>query len=235
MIINLIIYGSIFIFTYSRLIGIIQQWTGVNENSVTFWAQFLHIILLIAGVILILLICYLAFIIFGGIITAPFNENISKFIEENVCGYKSNELSFWKDTYISIKGEIQKLVFYFTGLLIFFLINLIPAAGSIISVILGTIFSFFYNALYFLDYPLTRQLAAFRTKLKAAQSGGMVTYGFGAMAFLLMFLPVVNVFMKPLLVVAGTKLYYEKRFSDSSDFSNSSDLSDLSDLSNLSN
>lgn len=233
MIINLIIYGSIFIFTYSRLIGIIQQWTGVNENSVTFWAQFLHIILLIAGVILILLICYLAFIIFGGIITAPFNENISKFIEENVCGYKSNELSFWKDTYISIKGEIQKLVFYFTGLLIFFLINLIPAAGSIISLILGTIFSFFYNALDFLDYPLTRQLASFGTKLKAAQSGGMVTYGFGAMAFLLMFLPVINVFIKPLLVVAGTKLYYDKRFSNSSKLSNSLDSSDSSDLSNL--
>lgn len=221
MIINLIIYGSIFIFTYSRLIGIIQQWTGVNETSVTFWAQVLHVILLIAGVILILLICYLAFTVFGGIITAPFNENISKFVEENVCGYKSNELSFWKDTYISIKGEIQKLIFYFAGLFIFFLINLIPAAGSIISVILGTIFSFFYNALDFLDYPLTRQLAAFKTKLKSAQSGGMVTYGFGAMAFLMMFLPVINVFIKPLLVVAGTKMYYEKRFSD---------LSDLSDL-----
>jgi CysZ protein len=211
MIINLIIYGSIFIFTYSRLIGIIQQWTGVNENSVTFWALFLHVILLIAGVMLILLICYLAFTVFGGIITAPFNENISKFVEENVCGYKSNELSFWKDTYISIKGEIQKLAFYFTGLLIFLLINLIPAAGNIISFILGIIFSFFYNALDFLDYPLTRQLASFGTKLKAAQSGGMVTYGFGAMAFLLMFLPIINVFTKPLLVVAGTKLYWEKK------------------------
>jgi uncharacterized protein involved in cysteine biosynthesis len=40
------------------------------------------------------------------------------------------------------------------------------------------------------------------------------------MAFLMMFLPAVNVFMKPLLVAAGTKLYYDKRFSDKSDLSN---------------
>jgi CysZ protein len=217
MIINLIIYGSIFIYTYSRLIGIIQQWTGINVSSVTIWTQALHILLLILGILLILLICYFAFVIFGGIITAPFNENISKFVEQNVYGYKTEELSFWKDTYISIKIEIQKLLFYFTGLFIFILINLIPIAGNVVSVTLGTVFSFFYNALDFLDYPLTRQLASFRTKLEAAQSGGMVTYGFGAMAFLMMFLPIINVFMKPLLVVAGTRLYYEKNFSNLSD------------------
>lgn len=220
MIINLIIYGSIFIYTYSKLIGTIEQWTGIKEPTVTFWTQFLHVILLILGVILILFICYLAFTIFGGIITAPFNEKISQIVEERVCGYKAPELTFWKDIYVSITGELKKLLFYFTGLFIFFIINLIPFAGNVISVTLGTIFSFFYNALDFLDYPLTRRLASFRTKLKATQAGGMVTYGFGAMAFLLMFLPIVNVLMKPLLVVAGTKLYYDRNFLSTSNLSN---------------
>lgn len=185
----------------------------------TFWTQILHVILLIIGILLLLLICYFAFVIFGGIVTAPFNENISQFVEKNVCGVSSPEISFWKDTYISIKGELEKLLFYFSGLFLFFLINLIPVVGNIISVSLGTVFSFYYNALDFLDYPLTRQLASFWTKLKSAQSGGMLTYGFGTMAFLMMFLPIVNVFMKPLLVVAGTRLYYEKKFVDLSDLS----------------
>jgi len=48
-------------------------------------------------------------------------------------------------------------------------------------------------------------------KLKVTQRGKMLTYGFGCMAFLMMFLPVVNVFMKPILVVAGTSLYYERK------------------------
>jgi uncharacterized protein involved in cysteine biosynthesis len=51
---------------------------------------------------------------------------------------------------------------------------------------------------------------SFKLKLKTVSSGKMVTYGFGCIAFLLMFLPVVNVFLKPLLVVSGTAIYFER-------------------------
>jgi uncharacterized protein involved in cysteine biosynthesis len=59
---------------------------------------------------------------------------------------------------------------------------------------------------------MQRKLMPFKQKLRVIQHGGMLTYGFGAMAFLMMFLPIVNVFMKPILVVAGTSLYYEKGY-----------------------
>jgi CysZ protein len=103
-------------------------------------------------------------------------------------------------------------VFYLFFLFLIFLLNFIPLAGSAISAVLGTVFSFFYNALDYLDYPMTRKKMKFRQKLKVTRSGKLVTYGFGAAAFLMMFLPVVNVFMKPILVVAGTSLYYEKDY-----------------------
>ncbi|HMT12283.1 MAG TPA: hypothetical protein PKA39_11755, partial [Ignavibacteria bacterium] len=48
---------------------------------------------------------------------------------------------------------------------------------------------------------------------KVTRSGRLVTYGFGCTAFLFMFLPIVNVFMKPILVAAGTSLFYEKDYS----------------------
>jgi uncharacterized protein involved in cysteine biosynthesis len=88
--------------------------------------------------------------------------------------------------------------------------NFVPVIGNVFSTVLGLIFSFFYNALDFLDYPLTRKLATFRYKLKFTQNGGMISYGFGCMAFLMMFLPVVNVFMKPILVVPE-RVYTTKR------------------------
>jgi CysZ protein len=90
------------------------------------------------------------------------------------------------------------------------LLNLIPLIGNVTSAIIGMVFSFFYNALDFLDYPMTRKKMKFRQKLRVTRSGRLLTYGFGCSAFLLMFLPIVNVFMKPILVVAGTSLYYEK-------------------------
>ncbi|MGH2575548.1 MAG: EI24 domain-containing protein [Ignavibacteria bacterium] len=213
IIINLLIYGSIFIFSYAWVIGTIGQLTGVSQLDAGFWTELLHIILLIAGFLLLLITCYLAFVILGGIITAPFNEKISQMVEEIVTNEKvMSDLGFWKDAYISIKAEIEKLVFYFSFLFIFFLINFIPIIGTIVSVSLGTVFSFLYNALDFLDYPMTRKLIPFKQKLRVTRKGGMLTYGFGCIAFLMMFLPIVNVFMKPILVAAGTSLFFEKGY-----------------------
>ncbi len=213
MLINLLIYGSVFIFSYNWLMGSLEKWLGIENTEVGFWLKFLHTALLIVGFLLVLFVCYLLFTILGNIITAPFNEEISQRVEEIVTtGNAAHKMGFWEDAYISIKGEVQKLIFYLLILLLIFCLNIIPVAGSVLSAIIGVIFSSFYNALDFLDYPMTRKKMRFRDKLKVTSKGKLVTYGFGFTAFLLMFLPVVNVFMKPILVAAGTSLYYEKDY-----------------------
>ncbi len=221
MLINLFIYGSIFILTYSWLMGSLEKWLGIDNTEAGFWLRFLHTALLIVGFLLTLFVCYLLFTILGNIVTAPFNEEISQRVEEIVTGRKEHEMGFWEDAYISIKGEVQKLLFYFSILFFIFLLNLVPVIGSVVSTMLGFIFSCFYNALDFLDYPMTRKKMRFRDKLKITRKGKLVTYGFGVTAFLMMFLPVVNVFMKPILVAAGTSLFYEKGYSSQDLFKNS--------------
>lgn len=221
MLINLFIYGSIFILTYSWLMGSLEKWLGIDNTEAGFWLRFLHTALLIVGFLLTLFVCYLLFTILGNIVTAPFNEEISQRVEEIVTGRKEHEMGFWEDAYISIKGEVQKLLFYFSILFFIFLLNLVPVIGSVVSTVLGFIFSCFYNALDFLDYPMTRKKMRFRDKLKITRKGKLVTYGFGVTAFLMMFLPVVNVFMKPILVAAGTSLFYEKGYSSLDLFKNS--------------
>jgi CysZ protein len=213
MIINLFIYSSVFILSYSWLISNIGKWLGADQTDAGFWLEVLHIVLLVLSFVLLLFICYLIFIVLGGLITAPFNEEISQRVEEIVTqGTIQHKTGFWEDAYISMKGEAEKIVFYLVILFVIFLLNLVPAVGNVLSAVIGTIFSFFYNALDFLDYPMTRKKMRFKEKLKVTRSGKMLTYGFGCTAFLLMFLPVVNVFMKPILVVAGTSLYYEKGY-----------------------
>ncbi len=212
MLINLFIYGSIFIITYSWLMGSLENWLGIKNSDTVFWLRFFHYALLTIGFLITLFVCYLLFIIFGNIITAPFNEEISQRVEEIVTGKKEHKMGFWDDAYISIKGEIQKLLFYLAIMFFIFLLNLIPAIGSVTSAVLGFVFSCYYNALDFLDYPMTRKKMYFRSKLKVTSSGKMVSYGFGLISFLMMFLPVINVFMKPVLVVAGTSLYFEKKY-----------------------
>lgn len=222
MIINLIIYGSIFILSYNWFMGSVDKWLGIENTEVGFWLKFLHTVLLIIGFLLLLFVCYLIFTILGNLITAPFNEEISQRVEEIVSGDTiDHKMGFWEDACISFKGELQKIIFYLVILLLIFSLNIIPVVGSFLSFIIGIIFSCFYNALDFLDYPMTRKKMRFRDKLNITRKGKLITYGFGCSAFLLMFLPVVNVFMKPILVAAGTSLYYEKGYSSQELFKNS--------------
>ncbi|HQY21172.1 MAG TPA: hypothetical protein PLX80_10050, partial [Ignavibacteria bacterium] len=76
----------------------------------------------------------------------------------------------------------------------------------------GTLFSFFYNALDYMDYPMTRKLTGFRKKLGIILSQRKSSMGFGAMAFILTFIPVINVLINPLLVVSGTSLFYKNKY-----------------------
>lgn len=214
MIINLIIYGAVFFYTYNWITGKSEEAVGNNvSNQILF--ELIQTFLKVFTFLLVLVICYFLFIIFGGIISAPFNEKISKYIEENLFGEKvENNLSFLKDALVSIVAELKKLLFYFSIMIPLLLIEFIPMIGGVITLVFGTGFSFFYNALDYLDYPLTRRMEGFREKLKIVNSKTMLSYGFGTIAFLLTFIPVVNVFMNPILVAAGTSLFYEKNYKE---------------------
>lgn len=211
--INMILYLSTFIFIYSWIMERSAKFTGFNDSNSGFWSEFLNLLILVVSFIIVLVICYFIILIIGGIISAPFNENISLIIEENITGIKTDyNPGFWKDTWINIISEIRKLSFYFTFIFVFFLIGFIPLIGSIISLVLSSLFSFFFNALDFYDYPMTRRYFSLRQKIKVTASKPLYSMGFGCAAFLITFLPVVNVLLKPLCVISGTAFYFEKKY-----------------------
>ena len=213
MIINMIIYGSFFILSYRWVIDKTGTWTNFLMGDSGILHTIVQAVFLIVGFLLVLVVCYFAFSILGGLVTAPFYENISQIVEYIHTGSESAaDLSFWRDFYVSIIGELQKILFHLVFLILFFLVDFIPGIGSILAFTGWIIFSCFFNAFDFLDYPMTRRQFKFSIKLKTANRNKALTYGFGTMAFLMMFLPVVNVFMKPILVASGTSLYFEKRY-----------------------
>ncbi|HEX2788063.1 MAG TPA: EI24 domain-containing protein [Ignavibacteria bacterium] len=212
VLINLLIYGTIFYFVFSWIYNTSSNITGANNPDALFYQELLHILVLFTTVILLLVICYFFFITIGGIISAPFNELLSVIVEEELTKIKVvNPRGFFADSWMSIKAEVVKLGFYLSISIPLFLLNFIPIVGFIFD-ILNIIFSSFYNALDFLDIPMTRREIKLRQKIKITNSGGMLSYGFGAIAFIIMFVPVINVLLKPLLVVSGTSLFFEKDY-----------------------
>lgn len=210
---NLIIYVASFAFFFNKIMTGSESLTGTQSPDAGFFAEFLHITILVVSFLILLVLCYFIIVIVGGIVSAPFNENISLIIEEGITGKKTDyHPGFWKDTWYNILAELKKLGFYFSFLLIFLLIGFIPLIGQIISVVLSSVFSFFFNALDYFDYPMTRKYFTLRDKIRVTYARPMYSLGFGCASFLIMFLPVVNVLLKPLCVVSGTAFYFEKEY-----------------------
>jgi uncharacterized protein involved in cysteine biosynthesis len=210
---NLIIYITSFIFFFNRIMEGSGKLTGAQNPDAGFFAEFFHITILVFSFLILLIICYLIIVIIGGIVSAPFNESISLIIEEAITGKKTNyHLGFWRDTWYNILAELKKLGFYFSFLLLFFLIGFIPLIGGIISLVFSAVFSFFFNALDFFDYPMTREYYTLSDKIKVTYAKPMYTLGFGCASFLIMFLPFINVLMKSVCVVSGTAFYFEKEY-----------------------
>ncbi|MCI0473103.1 MAG: EI24 domain-containing protein [Ignavibacteria bacterium] len=220
-IVNLAVYISSFAILYSEIIDTSSSFTGSANPDAGFFQEALHVVILILSFIILLILCYFIIVIVGGIISAPFNENISLVIEESHTGRKSDyRPGFWQDSWLNVKSELKKLTFYFSFILMFFLLGFIPLIGPIISVVLGTLFSFFFNALDFMDYPMTRRYLTLRQKIKITFSKPMLSLGFGCASFLIMFLPVFNIMLKPLCVISGTVIYFEKEYGLESDNTN---------------
>ncbi len=213
VIINFVIYSSVFAFTLYKFSGFAKSLTGMESSEVLWYNYIFYVLLLLVSIVLILFICYFAFTIFGSIVTGPFNENISQYIEEKILNEKIiYDIGFIKDTYRSITAEIKKLAFYIAFIVPFFLIGFIPVIGSLISGILIFLFSVFFTALDFFDYPMQRKNYTLMQKIKSVSANPQVSAGFGITGFLMMMLPFLNVFLKPLLVVSGTAIYFEKEY-----------------------
>ncbi len=211
VLLNFLIYGTIFILVYKWALVESEQLTGADSIHSLWWQEVLYVFIVIISFIVIVIFCYFVFLLLSGIVTAPFNEKISQISEEIITGETiKSDTGFFKDLYSSSKDELIKLSFYFLVIFIFFLIGFIPLIGGIFSAIFGFLFSVFFCALDFLDYPMARKLLPLRKKISIVSRGGMLTFGFGLTSFILMFIPFLNIFTKPLLVISGTLLYYNK-------------------------
>ncbi|MBW7856342.1 MAG: EI24 domain-containing protein [Ignavibacteria bacterium] len=210
LILNFLIYGTIFylavVYLYDHILLLSESVFG-SGGAFHFIINYL---LFIATFFVVLFVCYLLFVIAGGLLCAPFNEAISQRVEKIKSGSLiSSSKGFLSDVFSSIKSEVLKLSLLFSITVPLFLLGLLPFVGFIFAGA-ATIFSMLYNTLDFIDYPLARRNTGLKQKIKLVLSNKPLSLGFGATAFLITFLPGINIVLRPMLVVAGTSLYFDR-------------------------
>lgn len=210
--INLILYSLIFFSSLYFIKPKLKVISGLENNPKTV-NYILYILISAIVFFIILILCYIVFTILSGIITGPFNENISRFIEKKITNVITvSNYGFFKDIFLSIKSEVSKILFYIIVITLLIVIGFIPIIGSAFTLIFLFLFSSFYSALDFLDYPMARKNYSLKRKIKSVILKPSLSFGFGLIASLILVIPFINILFKPLFVVSGTSLYFKENY-----------------------
>lgn len=182
-----------------------------------FWIGPLRVLLFVIGLAafgaLVGSIIVVAFLL-GGILAAPFLDRLSRRVEEALAGsvidtVRPGPAGFFADAARTILEEVKRVAF-FLGVqgLVVILGALVPGAQPVAAVAMVALAMLFLS-LDSASYALDRRGLRFSEKLRWSREHFPAVAGYGAGAFLVCSVPLVNLIALPLLVAAGTLLVAE--------------------------
>lgn len=196
-----------------------QDWLSrlLPDKDTWYWAILFYLVLAVLAIVLMLIIAY-AFTVIGNILMGPFNDVLSEKVELLYAGTGCDQpfavKAFLADVVRSIIMEVSKLFFYLGGLMLLLVLHLIPLVGSMLYSGLIVIYTLYFLGWEYLDYSMERWKYTFRLKARTALTNAGAFIGFGAGAFLMLFIPLVNLMAFPVCAVGATLLYCDLRSDD---------------------
>ncbi len=144
------------------------------------------------------------------LLLAPLQDPLSEATEERCGDFTSPPFSLGatvRGIIESLSHTLLRLGLMALGLVVLFPLHLIPVAGSVVWVALSSVWSMFWIAAEHLSNPMARHLRPFKQVITALRGRLPLALGFGATLYVLLWVPVLNFFLMPVAVVAGTLLF----------------------------
>lgn len=167
-----------------------------------------------AAVTLAVVFSLVFFVIFAltipNLALAPLQDPISEATEAQLGQFSPEPFSIGglvKGTVESLKHTLLRLLVMLVGVLVLLPLNLIPAVGSVAYLVLSSVWTMFWISVEHLSNPMARHLMPFSLVVKTLRKRLTLAFGFGAALYVLLWIPVLNFFLMPVAVVAGTLLY----------------------------
>lgn len=197
-------------------------WLGISQFTMLLnwllpedgWFSFLRTILWPIFALSVTLIVFYTFTTIANLIAAPFNGLLAERVERHLNGTISDdESSSWKqalkDIAPSIFSELRKILYFSiraVPLLILFIIPVVNLAAPF----LWIIFSAWFLALEYADYPMANHKVRFKQQHRLLKQNRWSALGFGATTTLVMMVPILNFFAMPAAVAGATLLWHER-------------------------
>ena len=152
------------------------------------------------------------------ILLAPLQDPISEATEAE-CGefppapFRLSALI--RGTAVSLSHTLARVGILLGGHALLFLLSFLPGIGAVLWTVLAALWTMAWLAAEYLDAPMARHLYRFHEVRHVVIARLWLCMGFGAAVYVLLWLPVLNLFFIPLAVVAGTLLFRGLRASGS--------------------
>jgi CysZ protein len=141
--------------------------------------------------------------------TVPLQDTISKRTEVllGVETAKGGLGRLAKEISNSLAHTAGRVLVLYAGQLALLLLLFIPGLGQVAWTVLSWLWSVWWLAGEYLDIPMSRHLHRFGDVRRVLRGRPALCLAFGAVLYVMLFVPIVNCFVIPVAVVAGTMLY----------------------------
>jgi uncharacterized protein involved in cysteine biosynthesis len=146
----------------------------------------------------------------AGLLATPFVDKLSEHVETMVLGPYDEPFSvrvLLGDLGLSLAHTALSMVLWATLMGIAFALNVVPAAGQVLSFLAGVLFSAFLVSRESMDGALSRRRMAYGHKLRVLLRHPLLALGFGLGASALLWVPFVNFLVLPMTAAGGTLLF----------------------------
>lgn len=161
------------------------------------------------GAIVGVVAAYALVMVVGGVVASPFHDYLSERAERILLGARFIErpqAEWWRAIPASLLSSALTAGLYIAVMIPLFMLNIIPAIGSLTYTVLGMGVSAFFLSLEYSDGALARRGWAWNKKVQTYWQERSLVLGFGLGTSLMMAIPLINFLVAPVAVIGGAAL-----------------------------
>lgn len=199
----------LFVGLYYLTVHFILPYSYYYLDQLPTWLSFLTNVFFFIFLISFLLFFLATFSVFLNLIAAPFNGLLAE--KAQLLFYHSAipSLPFKTIALRSIKRQCQFLAYFLPRLLILSLLFFVPLIHPFYPFI-WFIFNAWILSLQYQDFAMDNNLIEFEEMRTRLEENRMLTLGFGSVINIVIFIPILNLFIMPVAVISGVILFCEK-------------------------
>ncbi len=207
LLINMLIFGSLIVYTLASISGTIEDWMAVIPD----WLSFLNWLIWPIIIIGIALVSGYLFTAVAILIASPFNALLAEKAEELITGQPVAGLEGFvgalKGFPRALMRELSKFLYYLPLLLLVFVLSWVV---NVLAPLLWFILGAWMMSVQYVDYPMDNHVLSFAEVKQVLRERRLSSLGFGGLVALVSGIPVVNFFVMPAAVVGATIYWCEE-------------------------